>query len=838
MRIVIDMQGAQTESRFRGIGRYTLSFVQAIVRNRGEHEVFLALNGLFSETIEPIRATFDGLLSQENIRVWYAPGPVREVDAGNAWRREVAELIREAFLESLRPDVIHVSSLFEGYLDDAVISIGRFDQTTPVSVSLYDLIPLLNPDQYLKPNPSYRAFYERKIGYLSRTSMMLAISEFSRKEGLEHLDLVPEQVVNISTAVGDCFHQLTLGLVRANALKAKFNITRPFILYTGGADERKNLPRLIHAFSRLAPEMREAHQLVLAGKIRGGQLAETHTAALNAGLIDSEILFTDYVTDDELVALYNLCSVFVFPSWYEGFGLPALEAMACGAAVIGAKATSLPEAIGNPDALFDPLDCDDIAAKIARVLEDETFREGLRAHGLLQVKKFSWDLTARRAITAFESIPNPHQESLSELEPILGRLIQAFSESTGSAIQESEMKEIAYAVDRSFPEKVCRQLFVDISELVQRDARTGVQRVTRSILHQLLIMPLAGYAIEPVYATIDQPGYRYAKKFMQALGRDVASSDDEPISTRPGDIFLGLDLQHHTTRVQAKFLSQARQDGVFVYFVIYDLLPILFPDYWPKEHKVDQVHRDWLYTVCGFDGAVCISRAVADELEAWLKENGPQRFRPLAIKSFHLGADMDDFAPSKGLTDNADDVLIAISSRPSFLSVGTIEPRKGHAQTLAAFELLWQAGQDINLVLVGKRGWMVESLVEKVRSHAEFGKRLFWLEGISDEYLEKVYAASTCLIAASEGEGFGLPLIEAAQHNLPIIARDIPVFKEVAGEHALYFAGRNPDELEKAILEWLALHRVGKSPSASDMPWLTWQQSAQQLISTLPIANV
>ncbi len=117
MRIVIDMQGAQTKSRFRGIGRYTMSFTQAIVRNRGEHEVLLALSGFFPETIEPVRAAFNGLLPQENIRVWHAPGPVMEAYAANDGRREMAELIREAFLASLQPDVIHISSLFEGYVD-------------------------------------------------------------------------------------------------------------------------------------------------------------------------------------------------------------------------------------------------------------------------------------------------------------------------------------------------------------------------------------------------------------------------------------------------------------------------------------------------------------------------------------------------------------------------------------------------------------------------------------------------------------------------------------------------------------------------------------------------
>ena len=146
MRIVIDMQGAQTESRFRGIGRYTLSFAQAVVRNRGEHEVILALSGLFPDTIDPIRAAFNDLLPQENIRIWQAPGPVLEAYPGNDSRREVAELIREAFLASLQPNVIHISSLFEGYVDNAVTSIGCFDRTTPVSVALYDLIPLLDPD--------------------------------------------------------------------------------------------------------------------------------------------------------------------------------------------------------------------------------------------------------------------------------------------------------------------------------------------------------------------------------------------------------------------------------------------------------------------------------------------------------------------------------------------------------------------------------------------------------------------------------------------------------------------------------------------------------------------
>jgi len=145
---------------------------------------------------------------------------------------------------------------------------------------------------------------------------------------------------------------------------------------------------------------------------------------------------------------------------------------------------------------------------------------------------------------------------------------------------------------------------------------------------------------------------------------------------------------------------------------------------------------------------------------------------------------------------------------------------------------------DANLVIVGKEGWKdfpeelrrtIPEIVSRLRHHPELGRRLFWLEGISDEYLELIYATCTCLIAASEGEGFGLPLIEAAQHKLPIIARDIPVFREVAGNHALYFSGKEPLDLARGIKEWLALHRFGKYPKSDGMTWLTWKESAERL---------
>ena len=180
------------------------------------------------------------------------------------------------------------------------------------------------------------------------------------------------------------------------------------------------------------------------------------------------------------------------------------------------------------------------------------------------------------------------------------------------------------------------------------------------------------------------------------------------------------------------------------------------------------------------------------------------------------------------MPEDAQVVLDRLAQAPSFLMVSTVEPRKGHQQTLEAFELLWARGVDANLVIVGKQGWQ-KAIAALLHNHPQFGKHLFWLKGISDEYLEKVYTASACLVAASEGEGFGLPIVEAAQHQLPILARDIPVFREIAGEHAFYFDGLEPARLATALEKWLSLDAVGAAPQSSGIQRLTWAESAEQL---------
>jgi glycosyltransferase involved in cell wall biosynthesis len=299
-----------------------------------------------------------------------------------------------------------------------------------------------------------------------------------------------------------------------------------------------------------------------------------------------------------------------------------------------------------------------------------------------------------------------------------------------------------------------------------------------------------------------------------------------------GDVLLFLDLHPGVAIKHEEYTQRLRSKGVKVYHVVYDLLPIRKPEhFWPDLCKQ---FREWLDAVGHSDGAICISRAVADELRDHFVSSGGCRSLSFRIGWFHLGADLGNAVPSRGMPDGAGAMLEALAASRTFLMVGTIEPRKGHKQTLAAFELLWQAGVAANLVIVGRLGWGMEDFEEKLNRHPQQGKSLFYLKSISDEYLERLYSTASCLIAASEGEGFGLPLIEAAQHGLPVIARDIPVFREVAGDYANYFPDSTcPDAIAKVIGDW-ARRRIDRH---EEMRWLSWQASATQLMSVISDGN-
>ncbi|MEW5424699.1 glycosyltransferase [Amorphus sp. 3PC139-8] len=1210
MHIVIDLQGAQCESRYRGIGRYALSLAVAIAKNRGDHRVTIALNSIFPASIDAIKAEFDGILPPSDIRVWRGIAHVHSRDPNNRWRREAAEQVFETFLTDLAPDVVLVLSLFEGFADDVVTTVPQTSAFS-TAVLLHDLIPLIYKESYLT-DPLRSEWYYRKLAQLRRADFLLSNSASSAQEAVDHLGYREARIVNVSGAVDTRFHPREISPAERQRIGQAYGITRSFVFSApGGFDQHKNVGGLIEAWSKLPNAVRSAHQLVLGSRIMPTTERRFSKRCRKLGLRAGEIVFTGYLPDNDLVALYAMAKLCVFPSQHEGFGLPALEAMACGTPTIGGNRSAVPEVLGHPDALFDPMSSASIAAKIGDLLQDSSRLDTLRQHALKQAARFSWDHSATTAIAAMERLGGPRpttlpvvrpqrlavvlpdaslrsgaghrlraflpalsrrylidlvdasgeidpntlqddisrcdlrtfraraddydqilyclggglgsatvadlarkipgavlltdldpsdrlertpaleervelirycrgyvdfastgsdpatvqpggplvQDALAEAvavfagsealkaaaaeaglagaegwpviafrhQPALGpsmpretareqlglsdderaiavccdplssqaaidglirleddaqaeglaphylvlasgssadrsRLARTIANAgglaadrvtvlspahaqsfaavcaaadcavaSGGAVEAGESglvldladaglavvllsdhapagsisaalagtaqpssrlepsptldapsddrslpPALADALDRAYgtrqhhrlrrdavakiaalgpppvhdpkhleavkddwfkaaqsvalslpPRNAPRQLLVDVSELLQRDARTGVQRVTRSVLREWLEHPPAGFQVQPVYATPDQ-NYRYATRFtLNFLGYGIVDVPDSEVDFSPGDIFCFLDLQHHVALSHRDYFQLLRSHGVRVHYVVHDLLPILLEGIFPQSMKA--LHEDWLAAVAESDGAFCVSRAVANELADWIRDAGLVDRHPFHIGWFHHGADFSGLQAWTGLPADANAVLGALAERPTFLMVGTIEPRKGHAQTLDAFEALWARGIDVNLAIVGKKGWLVDDLVKRMERHPERGKRLFWLSGVSDEYLERIYDTSVCLLAASRGEGFGLPLIESAHYKLPILARDLPVFREVAGDHASFFTASDGKELAVAVENWLQLYRKGEHPRSDAMPYLTWSETAARL---------
>jgi len=390
-----------------------------------------------------------------------------------------------------------------------------------------------------------------------------------------------------------------------------------------------------------------------------------------------------------------------------------------------------------------------------------------------------------------------------------------------------DLTAVSEALEQSLPNiRADRQLLVDITALAHTDLHTGIQRVARSVLKCLLESPPQGYRVEPVYTAFGAKGYFYARQFTKKfLQIEIDILADDPVLMLQEDIFLGLDLCLSDVYEQRYWFEQAQQRGAVLYVVVYDLLPITHAHWFPASEQ--PIFEKWLKTITEFDGALSISKATADELKEWMKKFPRQRELPFSFGVAHIGADIAQSKPTKGLPFAFEEKLIQLKNEITFLMVGTIEPRKGHAQALDAFEYLWASGLCCQLVIVGKPGWNVTKLIERINKHLQRDHRLFWFEGISDEFLEKIYTSCSCLLAASEAEGFGLPVIEAAQHGLPVLARDIPIFREIAKNHVNYFSANNGLELSKEIDLWLKKYAEDRHTKSSNLVYSSWSECTE-----------
>ena len=745
MRILIDLQGAQTESRFRGIGRYSLALVQAIIRNAGQHEILVLLNGSMQASCQDLRALLITLLPEEQVIVFYAPAGVSLSCHPNAWIRRAAELMREQFIATLSPDIVYLTSLFEGACEaNAVLSIGLVESSFLTVSTLYDLIPLLNAETYLA-SPELKAWYLEKIESLKRADLLLSISAYAKQEALESLGLDGADVVNISSAHTDFFRPIHVDEAHKHALFTRLGITQPFLMFNSAFEHRKNVDRLIAAYGQLDASLQSGYQLVLTGRVTEAERYRLQRHASSLGITQG-VLLTGYLEDEDLLLLFNTAHLFVFPSMHEGFGLPALEAMACGVATIGSNNTSIPEVIGLPEALFDPFEVSSIKNKVTEVLTDEALRQRLIRHGLDQAEKFSWDLSSKRSMAAFEALYQKKQPVAT---------IDARPQDSAEYYQTQIQVLAAIPASLGTPSDV------------------DLKRVSKSLVlnQRQLNRRLKGGALpDKIRWRIEGPfdsSYslallnRETARALDALGHEVSLHSTEG----PGDFLPNPAFLQANPAIARLYDASLEQLALDADVTSRNLYPPRVND---MDSRVNLLHH-YAWEESGFP------QDWADDFNAHLQG--------MTCLSKHVQKIMVDHGVMVPMrvsgcgVDHWDRVVVEASYTVKaksfrFLHVSSCFPRKGVDVLLEAYGLAFTVDDPVTLVIKTFRNPhnQIHAWLANAKSRfAAYPEVLVIEEDLSEGQLKSLYAQCQVMVAPSRAEGYGLPMAEAMLSGLPVI---------------------------------------------------------------------
>lgn len=362
MRVGID--GLILSDPLTGIGHYTLELARHLALNNRSDEYLLISTRPLSASInslaeKPANLTIRRATVNPFTRHWWSIGLPR-------------------FIRKNRIELFHGTN-FEVPLR----------QVCPTVLTIHDLSAFLHPETQLEKVVDRM---RRRLPLMARAATLIVTpSTAVRDEVQEHLSIPSDKVMVVKEAARDLFKRLDAEQI--NGTRTRLGIEGDFLLYVGTLEPRKNLLTLVSAFEEVLHKRGGALNLVLAG--RSGWLMQDFMNYLSHSSARSRIILTGYVSDQDLCALYSDCLAFVYPSIYEGFGLPPLEAMACGAPVIASRVPSIEEVVGSVALPVDPLSTEELSGAIVALRDDPGLRAQLSAAGKSRAEEFSWDRTAR-----------------------------------------------------------------------------------------------------------------------------------------------------------------------------------------------------------------------------------------------------------------------------------------------------------------------------------------------------------------------------------------------------------------------------------------------------------
>jgi glycosyltransferase involved in cell wall biosynthesis len=586
--------------------------------------------------------------------------------------------------------------------------------------------------------------------------------------------------------------------------------------------------RLLDAFltSLLATDQR-CH-LVFAGELAKDDFGLALNDRIRKTGLGQRIKITGFLSEDDYARYLRIADVAVQLRTKSRGGTPkgVLDCLAYGVPVVVNEEASYED---YPDDVVIKLPADPLAADIATALvmlrNDPDQRRAIAERGYEYVRKHhDPKLCAAQYAAAIAEFTSRHAATQAEnhssnLAPHLAGCPNPIHAAATAANFIDSCRSPTFA-------RPC--LLIDVSHIAKDDHGTGVPRVVRETVRAAYCSGRPGF--KAVAAELVGEDLMEAKTWLDhqrlLLPFEVNETSNAPLVFRPGDHLLMLDSSWARYTDFAPVFALARNARVPITTAVFDLLPVTLPP-----GNIVPGGKEWFETwlrttIEASDGIVCISKAVADDLIAYITQHNLVR-SGLKIGYWHLGANIG------ATSECAMDSPVRRVPKPYALMVGTIEPRKNHALALDAFERLWQQGSDLSLVIAGRPGWMVEALLDRLRHHELRNKKFFFFEGVADKEMAYLYSNAAALLFVSKGEGFGLPLVEASQYGTPIVCSDIPTFREIAGQHATYVQIKDAAQLAAEIADWWRRMAAGEVLSSGDMPRLSWEQSAEALMDVV-----